>query len=57
MCPVKAECPSVGEFKGGEVGVGVQVGKHTHRSMGRGDGIGVFQEGRQGSGKWITFEM
>ena len=28
---VKAGCPSVGEFKSGEAGVGGQVGEHPHR--------------------------
>ena len=37
--PVKTPCPSVGECKGAEVGVGGHVGEHPHRgsSEGRGD--------------------
>jgi hypothetical protein len=35
---VKAQCPSVGECQGGEVGVGGWVGEHPHRNRGRGDG-------------------
>jgi hypothetical protein len=53
--PVKARCPSVGEFEGGKVGVGGWVGTHPQRSRGRGDGIGGFWNGE--SGKGITFEM
>jgi hypothetical protein len=51
--PVKAECPSVGEYQGSEVGVGgwrstlIEAGEE-----GRGWG---FAEGKQGKG--ITFEM
>jgi hypothetical protein len=43
--PVKAQCPSVGECQGGEVGVGGWVREHPHRS--RGDGIENFQRGNQ----------
>jgi hypothetical protein len=39
--PVKAQCPSVGECQGSQMGVGGWVGKHPHRS--RGDRIGGFQ--------------
>ena len=43
-------------IKGGEVGVGVWVEEHPHRSRGREDVIGCFQEeGKPGNG--ITFEM
>jgi hypothetical protein len=52
--PVKARCPSVGEFKGGEAGVsgwvGGRVGEHLHRSRGREDEIGSFRGGRTGKG-------
>jgi hypothetical protein len=34
---VKAQCPSVGECEGREVGVGGYVGEHTHRRRRRGD--------------------
>jgi hypothetical protein len=37
---VKVRCPSVGEFKGGEVGVGGCMGAHPHRSRRRGDEMG-----------------
>ena len=40
--PVKTQCPSVGEYEGGEVGLGGWVGTHPHRSRGRGDAIGGF---------------
>ena len=46
--PVKARCPSVGEYQDREVGVS--------RLMSRGGGNGVgFSEGEPGNG--ITFEM
>jgi hypothetical protein len=48
-------CPSVRECQGREVGVDRWVGKHTHRSRGREDGIGKFPEGKPEKG--ITFEM
>ena len=32
--PVKPRCPSVGEFEGGEKGVGVWVSEHPHRAGG-----------------------
>jgi hypothetical protein len=52
--PVKAQCPSVGECQGGEVGVGVWVKNNPHRSRGRGNGIrGFWGE----PGKGITFEI
>ena len=38
--PGKAQCPSVGECQGREVGVGGWVEK-PHRSRGRGDGMGI----------------
>ena len=37
-----ALCPSVGECKGREAGVGWWVGEHSHRSRGRKDGIANF---------------
>jgi hypothetical protein len=53
--PVKAQCPSIGECKGGEAGVGMWVGEHLHRSR-RGWGWNRgFLVGK--SGKGITFEM
>ena len=39
LCPVKAQCPSVGECQDREVGVGMLV------IMERVDGIGGFQRG------------
>jgi hypothetical protein len=48
--PVKARCPSVGEFKDKKLG----VEEHPHRS--RGDDIGDFLGGVE-MGKEITFEM
>jgi hypothetical protein len=55
--PLKTQCPSVGEFEGGEAGVGEWVGgwvvEHPHRSRG-GE---MEEEGRGGPGKGITFEM
>ena len=50
----KAQCPSVGECQGGEVGVGGWVG-HPHRSRGSEDGIEGLLGG--GLGEGITFEM
>ena len=50
---VKAQCPSVGEFEGGEVGVRGWVGENHYRSRVKGIGQG-FQEGLR---KGITFEM
>ena len=41
---VKAQCPSVEECQGREVGVGGWVEEHPHRSRGREDVIGCFQE-------------
>jgi hypothetical protein len=43
--PMKTQCLSVGEFQGGEVGVGGWVGEHPQRSRGRRDGIGCFWKG------------
>jgi hypothetical protein len=40
--PVKAQCPSVGECQGGEVGVGEWLEEHPHRRRGREDGTGSF---------------
>ena len=48
---MKAGCPSVGEFPGGEAGVG---GEHPHRSRRREDGIGSFWRRNQERG---IFEM
>ena len=48
--PVKARCPSIGKFEGGEVGVGGWVGENPHRSRGKGDGIGSFWRGNQERG-------
>lgn len=45
--PGKAQCPSVGECQGGEVGVSGWLGKHPHRIMGRGNGIGGLWKGNQ----------
>ena len=36
LCPMKAQCPSVGECQGSEKGAGMLVGKHSHKSKGRG---------------------
>jgi hypothetical protein len=44
LSPVKALCPSVGEFQGQEVGVGGLV------TGGRGEGIRGFQRGNQERG-------
>jgi hypothetical protein len=43
--PMKAQCPSVGEWEGREVGIGGWVGENPHRSSGRGNGIGDIQKG------------
>jgi hypothetical protein len=49
--PMKApQMPQCRGIKGGEAGVGGWVEEHPHRSKGRGDKIGGFQEG-------ITLEM
>jgi hypothetical protein len=53
--PVKARCPSVGEFQGGEVGVVGCMREQPHKSRGRMDGLGGFLEWKPGKG--ITFEM
>jgi hypothetical protein len=50
--PVKAQCPSVGECQGREVGVDGWVGEHPHRSRG---GDREFLEGKLG--KELTLEM
>jgi hypothetical protein len=49
--------PSFRGIEGKEVGVGGWVEEHPHRSRGREDGIGGFQEGVGKPGKGITFEM
>jgi len=38
LVPVKARCPSVGEWQGREAGVGQWEGERPHRSRGRGMG-------------------
>jgi hypothetical protein len=43
--PGKASCPSVGEFKGWEAGVGGRMGEHPHSSRGREDVIEVSWRG------------
>ena len=45
--PERVQCPSIGEFQGREVGVGVWGGggHNTLVSRGRVDGIGGFQRG------------
>ena len=48
--------PQCREIEGREVGVGGWVEEHPHRSRGREDVIGCFQEGGK-LGKGITFEM
>jgi hypothetical protein len=48
--------PQFRGIKGREVGVGGCVEEHPHRSRGREDVIGCFQEGGK-TGKGITFEM
>jgi hypothetical protein len=53
--PVKARCPSVGEWEGGQAGVGGWVGEHLHRSGVTGEWNRGFLEGKSGNG--ITFEM
>jgi hypothetical protein len=40
--PMKAPCPSVGECKDREAGIGGWVGIHPHRSRRRENGIGSF---------------
>jgi hypothetical protein len=52
--PLKAGCPSVGEFQGGgSCWVG---GEHPYRSRGKVYGLGGFWWG-WGTGKGITFDM
>jgi hypothetical protein len=46
--PVEAQCTSVGECEGGEVGVGGWVGEHPHRSRGRRNGMGVWGDRERG---------
>jgi hypothetical protein len=46
LCPMKALCPSVGEFQGQEAGVGGLVRK----GMGKGMGEGVFPRENQERG-------
>jgi hypothetical protein len=53
--PVKAQCPSVGEYQDVEAGVGRWEEEHPHKSRRRADGIGGFLWG--GLGKGLTFEM
>jgi hypothetical protein len=48
--------PQCRGIKGREVGVGGWVEEHPHRSRGREDVIGCFQEGEK-LGKGITFDM
>jgi hypothetical protein len=55
--PVKAQCPSVREWQGGEAGVGWWVGEHPHRSSGMRDKWVGFFFWKGGLGKVITFEM
>jgi hypothetical protein len=38
LVPEKSQCPSVGECKSGDAGVGRMVEEHPHRSRGRGKG-------------------
>jgi len=38
--PVKAQCPCVGKYQGGEAGLGGWELAHPHRNRGRGDRIG-----------------
>jgi hypothetical protein len=47
---VKAQCFSVGECQGGEVGVSRWVGEHPHRSKGKGYEIGGFRRKNQERG-------
>jgi hypothetical protein len=51
--PVKAQYPNVGDARTGRQ---EWVGKHSHRSRRREDGIGSFSGGKWGPGKGITFE-
>jgi hypothetical protein len=43
-------CPRLGEFKGGEAGLGVWVGEHSLRSRGRGVGVRVSRAVETGKG-------
>jgi hypothetical protein len=47
---VKAKYPTVEIFQGRETGVCWWVEEHPHRSRGRDDGIGVFQNRNQERG-------
>jgi len=47
---VKAQCPSVEEFQGGEVGMGGWVGEHPHRSRRIRSDIGGLWRGNQERG-------
>ena len=51
---MKAQCPSVGECQGREVGVGGWVGEHLHRSKGKVYGLEGFPGDLR---KGITFEI
>jgi hypothetical protein len=51
--PVKARCPSVGEYQGWEARVVGWLGKHPHRSMEREDGIGDFWRGNWERGSYL----
>jgi hypothetical protein len=51
--PVKAQCPSVGECQGREVGVGRWVREYPHRSRGRGEEIGCFHRGNWEKGQHL----
>ena len=48
--PVKAQCPSVGEYQAMEVGVDEWVEEHPHRSRVMEDGIGGLGWGNQERG-------
>jgi hypothetical protein len=53
--PLKSECPSVGEHKGREVGVGVWVGNTLIETGRRGGWDTLLQVGKPG--ERITLEM
>jgi hypothetical protein len=46
LCPVKAQCPNVGECQDVEARVGGWLGEHFHRSREIEDGIGDFRRGK-----------